>query len=182
MRTTRKWRRYVKAALEAAPVNKIANSRTASPIPPPVPRLSRAATVASMERSGIEGVRQKFCAREVIPFVETTNPRKPDGTRRVPRRGGVATQAARHPTPNPTTIPLCQSLPQNGSDFSMMTNRLRPSSVPPTRSLACRSAPRFHFVASRLRLLARQGFAAITAQSACNASVAELSEPPTQQA
>ncbi|MCZ2135638.1 MAG: hypothetical protein LC098_09460 [Burkholderiales bacterium] len=32
------------------------------------------ASVASMERSGIEGIRQKFRVREVTPFVKTANP------------------------------------------------------------------------------------------------------------
>ena len=114
VRMTRKWRQTVKVAPQAASINE--NSQfTHGEHDPAI----RAPTVASMQRSGIEGAGQKFWVREVAHS----------------RR-----QKAHYRTPKPPTIPFFQSLSPNGADFSTMTHRLRPSSKPPTRSWARRSA------------------------------------------
>ena len=67
---------------------------------------------------------------------------------------GAALQRERRDTRRPTQQPsrFCQSLPQSGPDFCTMTHRLRSLRESPTRSWAGSGGPRFHFVASRLRL------------------------------
>ena len=111
-----------------------------------------AANVASMQRSGIEGARQAFCAREVAPFGKTANPESPSGARSVAGRRRL--QRKRRGTRRPTQQQsrFFQSLPQSGPDFSTMTHRLRPLRESPAPSWAGIGAPRFHCVASRLRI------------------------------
>ena len=144
-------------------------------------------SVASMERSGIEGIRQKFCVREVTPFVKAASPesqvelggllegvalqRERRDTRHPPRQQSLlAIAAAKRLRPlyhdqAPTAIERTAdtimgvlrhpSIPLRCIEATLATRtkRLPPSSEPPTRSWACCDTPRFHFVASRLRLL-----------------------------
>ena len=76
-----------------------------------------AASVASMQRSGIEGTRQAFGAREVASVGNTANPESPVQLGAMPE--GVALQRERGVPRRPTQqrSRLCQTLPRSGSDF-----------------------------------------------------------------
>ena len=179
MRMTRRWRRTVKVVLQAASINE--NSQfTHGEHDPAI----RAPTVASMQRSGIEGAGQKFWVREVTHSRRQKAHKRSGGSKRCLKaqryHAGSEIQNA-----EADNDPFFQSLPPNGSDFSTMTHRLRPSSKPATWSWACHSAPRFHFVASRLRWLARSNerdgyFTASTYFPSTHALVGGISAPKSR--
>ena len=139
---------------------KTANLPMANRMPPLAPRALRTANrprrrrgqrsldATQWNRGSTLGI---LCARS-CPSRQDSERRKPKRRSERCRKAWVATQAAGHTQLNPTTIPFFQSLPQSGPDFSTMTHRLRSLRESPTPSWAGIGAPRFHCVASRLRI------------------------------
>ena len=142
---------------------KTANLPMANRMPPLAPRALRTANrprrrrgqrsldATQWNRGSTSGI---LCAREKLP--QSAGQRTPKAQAALGASPeGVALQRKRRVTRRPTQQQsrFCQSLPPNGSGFSGVTNRLRSLSESRTRSWAGGGGPRFHFVASRLRLL-----------------------------